>query len=187
MNKNEKIINLIDKINADSLKTDKIEEILKLLKTIELSEMNKETIIKIFELFKFVHKESVLDSIEKNFNRIKSSVEKEILAIRLASILSDLRKIKYLDKIVYDAYSVYIYTEKVDIYIKKNIDLHKIEKEANKYSHDCFTITNSKGTKKKILGNFTAESAEKLINKWGCLNLKIKLELSAIDSKNQNY
>jgi hypothetical protein len=160
-----------------------VEKINKLKKITEKNILNlkKETLIKIINLNNFIEEKFLIDIILEKISKIDDVQKKKFCEIRVLSIIEDLENIKYIDKKKFEKYLIYIYNQKIVIYItQKTANLHDFMEILSPHLKD-YDVIKLYAQNDNLLNYLNILELDKNIEK-----IKIKKVEKIIIEKNKN-
>lgn len=122
----------------------------------ELSKLDKDVLIEIFYLYEDLLKENLLETINKNLLLTNfDQIQYEYYDKKLNTIISKLENKKYIEKIISKDCSIYVYEDRIDLYLKKDFNLSSIINKILNYNTCEIIIIN--GNNKKSFENINEE------------------------------
>lgn len=95
----------------------------------KLGDLDKNSLSKLIHLYNYVSDDDIYTSIQKKISVKKlTDIEKELILIKIKSILTDFQK-KYLKKVICSDYALYHYPRYIDIYVKNSNSFDRITRE----------------------------------------------------------
>ena len=117
-----------------------IENFEKNVNSSKFEELDKNALIKLIFLFETISNKNITKEIIKYFDNEQDTFKKEIISFKIVSILNDVITKKYIKKESYSDYSLYYYTNQINLYINKNISIEKINDIINKFNFKTIYI-----------------------------------------------
>jgi hypothetical protein len=158
----------------------KTKNIDKLQISLDLNLLDRGVLIKIINLYQDLSKIVISDELINIYEREEDNFKKELILIRINSILSDINKKKYIKKEIHKGFFIYYYENYTNIYIKNKNAIEKIMNNINDIEHDSIYIIEKEKNSyiKKKIENISF--LEKEIN-----NLKIESSYILLSNKEQ--
>ena len=122
----------------------------KIFNDIELDKLDKKSLIKLINIYQEISDTNIIKFTKENIIKEKNNFKRELMDIRINSLISDITSIKYENKIIDEILSIYYYKSHITIYPNKKIDQLNFLESISKIKYKKIWLIDKKNFKKKI-------------------------------------
>lgn len=122
----------------------------KIFNDIELDKLDKKSLIKLINIYQEISDTNIIKFTKENIIKEKNNFKRELMDIRINSLISDITSVKYENKIIDEILSIYYYKSHITIYPNKKIDQLSFSESISKLKYKKIWLIDKKNFKNKI-------------------------------------